>query len=808
MMKKLLTAIFAFALLIVSAAAVDASVVISPANPGTADTLTGTISGGSGAYTHYWYKNAILFSSVVGTTSATSTIGPSSTARGDVFDFKGYDYVTGNLLGQTCVTILNTPPTITAYGHTPQTPTVGQPVTFSMTATDPDVAEGADSLQYRLIITTSAGGIVWSSNSNEPSSINGLVYDSGWGSSNSWQYTFTTSGTYNVFYGVRDQGPVQDLCPGGSAGSGAGGSGSGSSQMQWVSEVLTVLPASGTATVNLDSRQSQLPGNPLTINLGTTIFNSIPYTLANTINNVAFQTYNINYTPAAGFQFLNWATTGGLAVANPNVAATTVSVSGNGNLTAVYGDIQAPVVTQVSPANNSIVNVTCSSGTANATFTVTITDNAGNIPANIVSVNLTLNGANYAMSYVSGNTWTYTATSLAVGTYTWFVTATDASGNIGTSATRTFTVSNVNCGGNIYTVNLADRNITSMTLTNVGNITFNSVSYTLPATVSNIAGNTYSISYTPVSGFTFDHWENNMTTGTITFGNTNAQSTTATVAGNGTIMAVYKPFVNSPPQIGNFGPVSGADFIVRCGTDRASVTITAVVTDDTGVQTVIAEVNGANYTLSRSGSTYSATLNLPAGTYTYKIIATDVNGQQIMSATRTFTVDDSTCEGGDDSLLVYAQLADDEQALPGQETYILVKMYNTGNSDIQDVQLKIVIPDFPFIRTIGPFDVVPGWNSKIIHFDVPEDAVPGHYDVQVNVFNDDLNRIKYRVLTVVGDQPFIVGPVTPIQTTPSNEAYVKKINKIPLLIAAVIILLLLIAGLLYAKKREDEENQH
>ncbi len=71
---------------------------------------------------------------------------------------------------------------------------------------------------------------------------------------------------------------------------------------------------------------------------------------------------------------------------------------------------------------------------------------------------------------------------------------------------------------------------------NLGTITLQGQAWSLPSTVSTVAGG-YSASYTPAPGYVFDHWE---TTGSVTATSTTANPTAVNVGGTGTLRAVYK----------------------------------------------------------------------------------------------------------------------------------------------------------------------------------------------------------------------------------------------------------------------------
>jgi len=71
--------------------------------------------------------------------------------------------------------------------------------------------------------------------------------------------------------------------------------------------------------------------------------------------------------------------------------------------------------------------------------------------------------------------------------------------------------------------------------TNLGTITFDGVSYNLPDDISKTVA-TYSAEYFTDAGYSFDHWE---TTHLVSVSDANANPTTVTVSGEGTLNAIY-----------------------------------------------------------------------------------------------------------------------------------------------------------------------------------------------------------------------------------------------------------------------------
>jgi len=93
----------------------------------------------------------------------------------------------------------------------------------------------------------------------------------------------------------------------------------------------------------------------------------------------------------------------------------------------------------------------------------------------------------------------------------------------------------------LYSVHLESIEDTGAT-TNYGTIIFDGTSYTLPDDISEAVG-TYQVQYTPSSGYVFDRWE--------TSGDVSISGLTVTVAGDGTVRAIYK--VAQPSWFFDFG---------------------------------------------------------------------------------------------------------------------------------------------------------------------------------------------------------------------------------------------------------------
>jgi hypothetical protein len=127
-----------------------------------------------------------------------------------------------------------------------------------------------------------------------------------------------------------------------------------------------------------------------------------------------------------------------VAAVQGSQAVFTASATNAGSSFATAADWDAPAVTLTTPADGSATNDT----------TPTLSGAAGNVTGDSTTVTVKIYSGSSATGTAlqtktvtrSGATWTTTASTLAVGTYTAQATQTDTAGNTGTSSANTFTV--------------------------------------------------------------------------------------------------------------------------------------------------------------------------------------------------------------------------------------------------------------------------------------------------------------------------------------------------------------------------------
>ncbi|MFC1732671.1 hypothetical protein ACFL6I_20400 [candidate division KSB1 bacterium] len=89
-------------------------------------------------------------------------------------------------------------------------------------------------------------------------------------------------------------------------------------------------------------------------------------------------------------------------------------------------------------------------------------------------------------------------------------------------------------------------------------------------------------------------------------------------------------------------------------------------------------------------------------------------------------------------------------ARAGDEIEISVYIENLADYDLEELKLRIFIDELGVWRSIGPFDLDEGdHTTKHVYVDIPEDAQNGEYDVRIVVENQELKRVKYRLVKVI-----------------------------------------------------------
>ncbi len=86
----------------------------------------------------------------------------------------------------------------------------------------------------------------------------------------------------------------------------------------------------------------------------------------------------------------------------------------------------------------------------------------------------------------------------------------------------------------------------------------------------------------------------------------------------------------------------------------------------------------------------------------------------------------------------------------GDMYFMHVNVNNDGTDDLDDLKVRVLIYDLGVIFQTNPFDLDDGdRDGKFVFWDVPSNVEPGTYWARVTVSNDDVRRVKHRLITIV-----------------------------------------------------------
>ncbi len=91
----------------------------------------------------------------------------------------------------------------------------------------------------------------------------------------------------------------------------------------------------------------------------------------------------------------------------------------------------------------------------------------------------------------------------------------------------------------------------------------------------------------------------------------------------------------------------------------------------------------------------------------------------------------------------------EEYVKGGEDLMTGVNVKNIGDFDIEQLKATIFIPELGVRRQSGHIDVdMEDEVTEWILAEIPEDVMPGDYDVRIVISNDHIKRVKHRVITV------------------------------------------------------------
>ena len=237
--------------------------------------------------------------------------------------------------------------------------------------------------------------------------------------------------------------------------------------------------------------------------------------------------YATSYSPASGYIFVRWETVGSMSVSNPTSVSTSLTVTGPGTLRAIY--IYGTAQTQTTQTSSIRLESVEDTGASKNKGSITLDGAVLSLPTDV-----TKPPAVYSVSYSPASGYAFvrweTLGGVSVSSSTSVSTSLTVTGPGKLKAIYSITPQT------LYRIDLKSGE-DGGTTSNAGRITFAAVAYSqLPAQVSKVAGS-YSISYTPATGYIFVRWQ---ASGAIVVTQSSSQSTTAKVTGQGTLTAVYR----------------------------------------------------------------------------------------------------------------------------------------------------------------------------------------------------------------------------------------------------------------------------
>jgi hypothetical protein len=622
------------ATLTVTATPIAPSITAQPASQTVIAGQTATFSmtaSGTATLSYQWKKNGTAISGA--TSSSYTTPATQSSDSGSSFTVSITNNL-GNVTSNAATLTVNVPTAITSQPAN-QSVTVGQIATFTVVAT----SSGTLSYQWKKNGTVISGATVPSYTT--PATITG---DSG--------STFTVTATSSVSSVTSNAATLTVTA----APVAASITTQPASQTVTAGQTATFsVTATGTATLTYQWAKNGTPISGATAASYTTpatvpgdTSSSFTVTVTNSISSVTSNaaTLTVNVPPSITTQPLSQTVTAG------QTATFTVTAIGTGTLsyqwkkngTSISGATAASYTTPATVAGDN-----------GATFTVTVTGNAGNVTSSaaILTVNVSpsITSQPVSTSVTAGQTATFsvTATGTATLTYQWTKNGTAISGATAASYTTPATISTdngaqfavtvSNSAGSI-TSNVATLSVTAATLllnANKTTLSFGSVnlgsSSSMSVTFTNAGNSSITISGVSLSGAGYT--ASGVSTGQIlTAGQTAMLNVTFTPASTGTLpgsVSVTSNASNSPAAI----TLSGTG--VQPVSHSVTLTWTASTSAVSGYNVYRSTISGGPYTKLNSSlitTTSYVDSSVQAG-LTYYYVVTSVDSTGVESAFST-----------------------------------------------------------------------------------------------------------------------------------------------------------------------------
>ncbi len=243
--------------------------------------------------------------------------------------------------------------------------------------------------------------------------------------------------------------------------------------------------------------------------------------------------YLLKYTPEEGYTFLNWTATGQVTVDQPHSSVTRAAIYGNGTITAYYAPSTPPQPPPPEPGLSVSLNSVEDGGETENLGRIRLGEGLYDLPASAH-----VDGGLYQLEYQAAPGYRFEGWATGGN-----VTVQDPN-----SPTTTATVSgngSITAHYRSFRIQLRSRHLTGLLQENLGAITLDDETYTLPQLLSVMTGE-HPVRYHPHnSSHIFVGWESE---GEVIPENSTSIETTLTVMGDGNLTAVYDLAPDTPPQ--------------------------------------------------------------------------------------------------------------------------------------------------------------------------------------------------------------------------------------------------------------------
>jgi PKD repeat protein len=146
-----------------------------------------------------------------------------------------------------------------------------------------------------------------------------------------------------------------------------------------------------------------------------------------------------------------------------------------------------------------------------------------------------------------------------------------------------------------------------------------------------------------------------------------------------------------------------------------------------------------------SGNSWGTTFEVNddmQGVTSFTVYAIDSNGVEARPVTELVEINEAEQD------LYIGRIVYDEYPKEGSELWFDITVKNPEEIDLENLKLAINIQDLG-IRTTKTFDLDSGNKvTKSMMVELPE-GVTGQFDVRIALSNDDIYRVKYRLITVI-----------------------------------------------------------